>query len=85
MEDIIQVGESYYCKETVNYANIVTYLKGKTYICQVKGCLTDENGDRNHSWKLPKTSQRFNKHFCDLVEMRNTKINEILEINLDVI
>ena len=46
-------GEEYKCIETVvldDPDGTVAYIKGKTYLCEQDGCLTDEQGKKEHGW-----------------------------------
>ena len=48
-------GEKYKCIKTVvmDGSNKIAYLEGKTYPCEVTGCLTNEEGDTEHYWGDP--------------------------------
>lgn len=52
----INEGDVFSCKKTVylNYdKDLVCYKKGKIYKSHNFGCITDEFGNRNHSWEYP--------------------------------
>ena len=47
-------GENYKCIQDVvmDDDNILAYIEGKIYPCEVTDCLTDEQGDKLHSWDI---------------------------------
>ena len=47
-------GEKYKCIESVvmEHENEFAYIEGKTYPCEQDGCITDEQGDKEHIWDL---------------------------------
>lgn len=47
-------GEKYKCIKTVVMSDgSIAYIKGKDYICEEDGCLTDEKGGTYHYWGEP--------------------------------
>lgn len=48
-------GENYKCIQDVimdDEENVLAYIKDKIYPCEVTDCLTDEQGDKLHSWDI---------------------------------
>lgn len=53
-------GKQYECiKDVVMYSGNVDYIKGRVYICENEGCLTDETGDEFHSWDESEAKEHF--------------------------
>ena len=49
----IREGDVFACIEHVVMEDgSVSYIKGKTYVSEKDGCITDENHDENHEWNI---------------------------------
>jgi hypothetical protein len=67
---MIKVGDKFKCIKDVRHF----YTKGKTYICEEVGCLTDNNGDQYHGWSgvdHPTDEFSLSKNFEKVVEASN--------------
>lgn len=50
-DKVIDKGDIFRCKDHVVMCNgEVAYIKGKTYVSDRDGCITDEQNDDNHCW-----------------------------------
>ena len=47
-------GKWYKCIRTVEMKDDgeIVYIEGKTYPSEINGCITDEDGDKNHYWDV---------------------------------
>lgn len=48
----IENGDRFLCIDTVvmNYTDEIAYIKGKEYVSELGGCITDEQGTETHYW-----------------------------------
>lgn len=61
---MIKKGDRFKCIKTVimdNNPNDIAYRKGKFYVSDYDGCITDENEFKGHSWSERKLSEYFIK------------------------
>ena len=62
----IKKGDKFLCIETVrlNGDGAILYLQGNIYTCERNNCITDEQGNRQHSW----SGEPFKKHFTKITD-----------------
>jgi hypothetical protein len=75
---MIKPGDVFYCFETVTLIDNgeVCYIRGKRYVSEAMGCITNEGGDKNHEWREGKMLDEF---FINIKEHRKNVINTLLE------
>jgi hypothetical protein len=77
------VGEYYYCKESVEMTGLscpgeIAYIAGKKYLCEIPGCLTDEQGCVDHSWGRTISDETL-KYFEHISSFRRRTLEELLD------
>lgn len=66
---IIFKGDKFLCKKDykMNYTKELMYTKGREYICDEAGCITDNEGDTLHRMdRSSNTLNEFNKYFIQV-------------------
>ena len=57
--DKLEKGKHYKCIQTVEMDDgEIAYIEGKTYLCEMKGCITDESGDKEHYWVFDSNNEQ---------------------------
>lgn len=74
----IKRGDTFRCiKDVLSRNNTLRYKKGKVYISDIDGCITNERGETKEYW--PTYQLEFSLHF-EVCKNSNLKPNELIEI-----
>lgn len=70
-------GEKYKCIKTVVMTDrSIAYIEGKTYPCEEDNCLTNEQGEETHDWRV----YYWQEHFVLFEPMLQPDIQQLLEL-----